>query len=100
MHVGADRAGVLEVGGDLLLLPESTGVLLLLHGVVPGLREGWHNDQFESHIVGTLLKIDGCKDSLGYCKILIPRSGKWEVRPTNWKVRSPEILGTEEDLVL
>ena len=28
------------------------------------------------------------------CKILTPRSGKWEVRPTNRKVQSPEILGT------
>ena len=100
MHVGADCAGVLEAGGDLLLLPESMGVRLLLHGVVPRLREGWYNNWFESHIIGTLLKIDGCKDSLGYCKILIPCSGKWEVRLTNQKVRSPEILGMEEDLVV
>jgi len=28
------------------------------------------------------------------CKILTPRSGKWEVRPTNRKVWCPEILGT------
>jgi len=27
------------------------------------------------------------------CQILTPRSGKWEVRPTNRKVWSPEILG-------
>jgi len=38
--------------------------------------------------------------NLGGCKILIPHSGKWEVWLTNWKVRSPEILGMEEDLVL
>ena len=55
MHVGADRAGVLEAGGDLLLLPAgSAGVRLLLHGIVPRLREG--NDRFESRVVGTLLK--------------------------------------------
>ena len=34
------------------------------------------------------------------CKILIPHSGKWEVQPTNQKVQSLEILGTEEDLVV
>ena len=56
MHVGVDCTGVLEVGDDLLLLPEAMEVLLLLHGVVPGLQEGWYNDQFESHVVGTLLK--------------------------------------------
>jgi len=43
--VGADHAGVLEVGGDLLL-----------HSVAPRLQEDWNNDWFESHIVGTLLK--------------------------------------------
>jgi len=53
--VGADRAGVLEVGGYLLLLPEATEVRLL-RGVVPGLRVGWNNDWFKSHVVGTLLK--------------------------------------------
>ena len=55
MHVEVDCAGVLEVGGDLLLLPAgSVGVRLLLHGVVPGLWEG--NNRFESCVVGTLLK--------------------------------------------
>jgi len=53
--VGADHTGVLEVGGYLLLLPEAREVRLL-HGVVPGLRVGWNNDQFESHVIGTLLK--------------------------------------------
>ena len=90
--MGADRTGVLEAGGYLLLLPKATEVHLLC-GVVPGLWVGWNNDRFKSHVIGTLLKIDGCKDSLGYCKILTPRSGKWEVWLTNWKVQSPEILG-------
>jgi len=34
------------------------------------------------------------------CKILIPCSGNLEVQLTNRKVWSPEILGTEEDLVV
>jgi len=55
--VGADCTGVLEVGGYLLLLPESTEVRLLLHGVVPGLWAGWNNNWFESHVIGTLLKL-------------------------------------------
>jgi len=60
LHVGVDRTGVLEAGGYLLLLPKATEVCLPC-GVVPGLRVGWNNDQFKSHIIGTLLKIDGCK---------------------------------------
>ena len=45
------------MGGDLLLLPGSTEFLLLLHGVVPRLWEGWNNDWFKSHVIGTLLKL-------------------------------------------
>jgi len=55
LHVGADRTGVLEAGGYLLLLPKATEVCLLRE-VVPGLWVGWNNNQFESHVVGTLLK--------------------------------------------
>jgi len=61
LHVGVDHAGVLEVGGYLLLLPKAMEVCLLLHGIVPGLQAGWNNDWFRGHVDGTLLKLMAAK---------------------------------------
>ena len=67
--MGADHTGVPEAGG-YLLLPEALEVCLLLLGIVPGLQEGWNNNQFWGHIIMTLLKLKAAKTVWDTVKIL------------------------------
>ena len=97
-------------GGDLEIIAMVQSKVGLARGDIEDIEEiDSDSDDDNPEVVPPSLKemIEACQmleencllfgtDSLDLveCKIPTPHSGKWEVWPTNRKVRSPEILGT------